>query len=501
MFIKYNFRISSKTFPLEKVGRLISDTICAGLDFAAGILDAIDPEELGQDIYQKLKDFTLEIRLDVIIPNAGEVAVKAVDSIRGTFKGFFDSLGTDITKWASNVTGIDLTCIGEAIKTGIGTALKLVDPWEGLKAKLENVELIATLLKPFAEDSKTWSEFGEKLKKAFSNPFDVAVKSARAIVEGFSDWLKDIKFNWDPLNGEFGLKLPEKSLEMYVVARAKSLALDDKNVGVDAESKRIGVADRGVTVDANSKDVDVRNKGVNVDANSKNVDVKNKSVGVKAAAKAVSVANKVVNKIKAVAPKVEVKNKTVYVSVRYKNRPDGDTRPRAKGGVFQHGRWTDIPQYADGTTNAGTMFVAGEAGPEIVGNIGGRTEVLNKSQIASAIYSAVVSAVGQYKSYFSSISSNIAQIPRAVSQVSVGRESVSASLVGNGSTSVQASAPFAETIARQLSSFISQSNSGVGSNQPIVVKVELDGRVVAESSVREWQRQARSGRHPLSELV
>lgn len=43
--------------------------------------------------------------------------------------------------------------------------------------------------------------------------------------------------------------------------------------------------------------------------------------------------------------------------------------------------------------------------------------------------------------------------------------------------------------------------SSSGSNQPIVVKVVLDGRVVAESTVREWRSQARQGRYPLSELV
>ena len=37
--------------------------------------------------------------------------------------------------------------------------------------------------------------------------------------------------------------------------------------------------------------------------------------------------------------------------------------------------------------------MAGEAGPELVAHVNGRSEVLNKSQIASAIYSAVVSAM------------------------------------------------------------------------------------------------------------
>ena len=49
-----------------------------------------------------------------------------------------------------------------------------------------------------------------------------------------------------------------------------------------------------------------------------------------------------------------------------------------------------------GAPSHGTMFVAGETGAEIVGHINGKTEVLNQSQIASAIYSAVYSAMSQF---------------------------------------------------------------------------------------------------------
>ena len=69
---------------------------------------------------------------------------------------------------------------------------------------------------------------------------------------------------------------------------------------------------------------------------------------------------------------------------------------RANGGIYNNGQWHNIPQYANGgIPSHGTMFVAGEAGAEVVGHINGRTEVLNQSQIASAIYSAVLSAMTQ----------------------------------------------------------------------------------------------------------
>lgn len=75
----------------------------------------------------------------------------------------------------------------------------------------------------------------------------------------------------------------------------------------------------------------------------------------------------------------------------------GGMGSRANGGVYSNGSWKNIPQYANGgMPSHGSMFVAGEAGAEIVGHINGRTEVLNQSQIASAIYSAVVSAMSQF---------------------------------------------------------------------------------------------------------
>ena len=78
---------------------------------------------------------------------------------------------------------------------------------------------------------------------------------------------------------------------------------------------------------------------------------------------------------------------TVAVNAYYTNQT------KAKGGVYSGGTWHDIPQYASGGRPHGSMFIAGEAGPEIVGHIGGRTEVLNRSQLAATMYSAVRSAM------------------------------------------------------------------------------------------------------------
>ena len=70
------------------------------------------------------------------------------------------------------------------------------------------------------------------------------------------------------------------------------------------------------------------------------------------------------------------------------------TPKKALGGVFSNGIWKNIKQYASGgLPSHGTMFTAGERGPEIVGHIGRRTEVLNQSQLASVMFEAVSRAL------------------------------------------------------------------------------------------------------------
>ena len=73
---------------------------------------------------------------------------------------------------------------------------------------------------------------------------------------------------------------------------------------------------------------------------------------------------------------------------------NGKFRRFESGGVINNSFVRKLPHYAGGTTDAhGTLFVAGEAGPEILGHIGGRTEILNQSQLAQTMFAAVRSAM------------------------------------------------------------------------------------------------------------
>ena len=99
---------------------------------------------------------------------------------------------------------------------------------------------------------------------------------------------------------------------------------------------------------------------------------------------------------KTIAPDLKDSNGNMIIKSTAKiDKVDTSSAPRvklnataevkARGGVFQNGGWKNIPQFAGG----GSLFVAGEAGPEVVGHFNNRTEVLNQSQMASAIASGV----------------------------------------------------------------------------------------------------------------
>lgn len=89
---------------------------------------------------------------------------------------------------------------------------------------------------------------------------------------------------------------------------------------------------------------------------------------------------------------------TATVNVKTGKVPSGATY-QADGGVYSHGRWHDIRRYAaGGLPMSGEMYIAREAGPELVGTLNGSTAVVNNDQIISSIadgvYRATLAAMG-----------------------------------------------------------------------------------------------------------
>lgn len=93
----------------------------------------------------------------------------------------------------------------------------------------------------------------------------------------------------------------------------------------------------------------------------------------------------------------QVGGSTIHIS-DYGSYFGGGGRSHANGGIFA-GHWMPINAYAGGgLADEGQYFIAREAGPELVGTIGGHTAIMNNDQIVASVsagvYSAVLSAMG-----------------------------------------------------------------------------------------------------------
>lgn len=86
-------------------------------------------------------------------------------------------------------------------------------------------------------------------------------------------------------------------------------------------------------------------------------------------------------------------NDTIYKMQGGKFVPITSATPRATGGVYTGSKWEKITQYASGgTPTQGQMFIAREAGPELVGTLGGHTAVMNNDQIVASVSDGVYRA-------------------------------------------------------------------------------------------------------------
>ena len=75
----------------------------------------------------------------------------------------------------------------------------------------------------------------------------------------------------------------------------------------------------------------------------------------------------------------------------------------AEGGVYRNGRWAPVTAAAGGGSfTTGQMFIAREAGPELVGRIGSGTSVMNNDQIVASVSAGV--AQGAYQAFVSAFS-------------------------------------------------------------------------------------------------
>lgn len=87
------------------------------------------------------------------------------------------------------------------------------------------------------------------------------------------------------------------------------------------------------------------------------------------------------------------------------------------GGVIEHKQVHKFDR--GGLPSYGSMFVAGENGAEIVGNINGRTEVLNRFQLGDVMQTSILSSIKLIVPYIGSVKDKIAEATNAIIASSV----------------------------------------------------------------------------------
>lgn len=206
-------------------------------------------------------------------------------------------------------------------------------------------------------------------------------------------------------DAENKLKQFEQPKTAKINAEANTSDADKSLDGVADEKRTAEVDAKAETTDAEKalgKDGLTKDRTSNVTAK-----LKNKSLSVNVTAKGdiekkfknwQSYLNK--NKLKTVVtvtPDGEKKKLTLHYS------KDGGSNSvlvwataskKKLGGIFKNGKWNNITQYASGgIPNQGQMFIAREAGPEMVGKLGNATAVMNNDQIVASVAKGVQGAV------------------------------------------------------------------------------------------------------------
>lgn len=359
---------------LQKVSKAILEVAKSGVDFAVGIVT-----ELLKDVPQAIKDWIDEKKDEC----GGNL-------IQGIFEGIKSALN-DVKKWFVEhvfkpITGAFKEAFGIHSPSTVFKELGgyCIDGlFEGLKNIPGNIAEIA---------KKIWSG----IKGAWDNLGDKVLEVGAAIKDKASDLWSGFKDAWGKLGNkvfEVGATIKDGATGLWnglqkSWGNAKNKAL---SVTATVKTKAKTLAN---TVKTGWNKLKERSKKVGLVAYVSNSisSLANSVQNAWGASRTVPLHVQIAN-----MNEIQQKVQDIVDPLR-KVRVTYNPTQKATGGLYSGGRWHNIAAYAaGGSPGTGQMFIAREAGPELVGTIGGHTAVMNNNQIVSSVaagvYSAVVSAM------------------------------------------------------------------------------------------------------------
>lgn len=363
----------------------------------------------------------------------------------------------------------------EKVKDNLHPIESFKKAWEAIKDKKAELE---------AEVKEKVDGALEKLKEGWESIKDKAASLVADAKEKVSGAISSLKSKWDTITDKASTLIAEakeKAQGAINTLKEKWEAIKDKAASLVAEAKEkangaLGklkedwesikdkVVSLGAKIVTTFSELVSGFVGKSIDFKAKLTSwvesLKNKIIGFKAKmsswsdslsnklisfkAKITSYANYIKNKVLRFSAKINsfinnIKSSKRFLSFKAKITSFVDAiknkvlnfgakiiGKKKDGGIYKNGRWSPIQSYASGgLPNQGQMFIAREAGPELVGTLGGHTSVMNNDQIVASVASGVAKATSSSmakvaQSLYSAISSIKinTNIPKMISNAS-----------------------------------------------------------------------------------
>lgn len=281
---------------------------------------------------------------------------------KGTAEKVFDSIGEKWNSFKEGAKNLWVKAKGDVEKTFSNAT----ETWESVKDGAKDIWIKAkgTVESSFGKVSDTWDKVKEGTKELWS-------KLKGKTEESFSN----VKEKWGKISSTsktFLAKMTGNIQNSFTSAKDKFDAIRSKTATLTANAK-----EKATNVFKNIKAAwnSITSKTSVLTATFNDMFTRPLKSAWNAIAKAINGAIKTINKLP--GPNIGARLPIL-----------------AKGGIFSGGTWHNIAKYADGgLPGMGQMFVAREAGPELVGTIGGHTAVMNNNQIVASVSDGVFNAL------------------------------------------------------------------------------------------------------------
>ena len=334
------------------------------------------------------------------VPNEGGVAAWfAGDNKLDKFSKYLPTFGANMKKYADNVAGLDTSVVENSAKAAKSLAemSKQIPNEGGIAAWFagENtIDKFSSYLPNFGKNMKTYAKNIAGIDPSvIENSADAAKAIAKMSKElpnegGVASWFAgdNTLDRFGEVLAEFGKYFKQYYNSIKEVAISKVDAVTNSIKEIVTQLKKVKDNGLSKTITEFASSLSSSSKNISSFFQSTFTSGQGWSMGYNFGA---SIGTGIKNGIRDYL--------TVSVTVRDAFSNIFQTfriRANAMGGIFANGMWQPIQAYANGgVPSGGQMFIAREAGPELVGKIGRHTAVMNNNQIVDSVKAGVYEAV------------------------------------------------------------------------------------------------------------